>query len=778
MKRSINVLLLAIALLTVSYSQSITQTIRGRVVDNLTETPLAYANVMVLNTVPLIGTISDEDGYFVIENVTVGRHNIMVTMMGYESYVLNELLISSGKQPLLNVAMQQTTLQMKGVAVKLKKDIPINTMTTVSSRQFTVEETQRYAGGMDDPARLASSFAGVATPAVSSNGISVRGNNPEGLLWRIEGVETPNPNHFADLTVVGGGLITALSNQMLGNSDFYTGAFPAEYGNATSGVFDINLRTGNSNKREYTFKAGLIGIDFAAQGPFSIDNDASYTMNYRYSTMALIAPILPEDTGILEYQDLSFKTNFPTKKVGTFSIWGVGALDGQEMVAADSSEWKTNFDRDDSQTSLYMYATGLSHKIALNSSTFVKTTVSATGNGLLHKEQRLDNTLNSNPQSRAENDSWRYTIQSSIGKRFNKYHKNQIGFYYSQLGYNIDIEQVIVEGEAPVTMAKQSGQSGLLQFYTQSKLLLSQKLLLNAGLHYQHFLLNNKYSVEPRLGIKYNINEAHNLALAYGLHSRIERLPIYFVDNNGNNPNKNLDLMNSSHVVLAYNAKLNDNLRFCIEPYYQHLTNVPVAPNSYKSTINMQNDIFFNETLVSKGTARNIGVDITLERFLSNGFYYLATASLFDSKYTSTDNNERNTRFNKNYVLNLLVGQEWIVGKGKNNIFSTNLRLNYLGGNRQEAINKQASIIENDIVYGETDGALSFSKKYKDVPVLSLTISYRKNKPNYSSVLSLQILNATTTKEFSNDYYNLNTGTISKKYDGIMVPNLSFSIEF
>jgi membrane protease YdiL (CAAX protease family) len=775
--RNLLITLFTIVFCTVSYSQTITQTVRGKVYDNLTKEPLPGTNIIVLDTDPCIGTTSDLDGNFILEKVPVGRQNIQVIMMGYESYIVNELLISSGQQPVLDVALQQAILETDAVVVTINKDIPLNTMTTVSSRQFTVEETQRYAGGIDDPARLASSFAGVATPSVVSNGISVRGNNPDGLLWRIEGVEVPNPNHFADLTVVGGGLLTALSSQMMGNSDFYTGAFPAEYGNAASGVFDINLKTGNSNKREYALQAGLIGVDFSTQGPFVMGKDASYIMNYRNSTMALISPLLPEDTGILKYQDFSFKTNFPTKKAGVFSLWGIGALDGQEMDAADSIDWEANSDRDNSQTELYMYATGLSHKMVLNSSTFLNSTLSATGNGLSHKEQRLNYSLQPIPRSHIDNNTWRYTIQSSIGKRFSNMHSNQTGFYYSQLGYDVDIEQSQAEGETPVTLAKQNGQSGLLQLYTQSKITPVPGLSLNIGVHAQYLFLNDKYSIEPRAGVKYDINDKHSLAFAYGLHSRIERLPIYFVDVDGSNPNKNLDLLKSTHYVLAYNVKLNDNLRLCIEPYYQKLTNIPVSPNSYVSTINMQNDVFFNEALVSKGSGRNIGVDLTIERFLSDGFYYLATASIFDSKYTAADGITRNTRFNKNYVFNLLAGKEWTVGKNKDNILSANIRLNYLGGNRKDAIDEQASIIEKEVVYGET-GGYAFNKKYQDVPVFSLTVSYRTNKAKYSSVWSLQILNLTSAQEYSNDIYSLKTGKVKTNYEGIMVPNLSYRIEF
>ena len=776
-KAALTVLLIAIISVP-AISQTATQTVRGSVYDNTTKKPLPFSTIVVLNTEPMIGTTADLEGNFSLENVPVGRRNFEVSMVGYEKYQINELMVTTGKEVVLDIGMEKKATELEEVVIKVNKDEPLNTMASLSSRQFTVDETQRYAGGIDDPARLASSFAGVATPSVTSNGISVRGNNPDGVLWRIEGVEVPNPNHFANLTVAGGGALTAISSNMMGNSDFFTGAFPAEYGNALSGVFDIKLKTGNSSKREYTLQAGVIGVDFATEGPFVKGNNSSYNLNYRYSTMALISPILPDDAGILKYQDLSFKTNFPTKNAGTFTYWGIGALDGQEMQASDSSDWTSAFDRDNSQTSLHMFATGLSHKIRVNPSTFLNTTLSASGNGLSHNEQRLDYSLQEHPQSKAENNTWRYTIQSAINKRFSKKHTNRTGFTYNFLGYNIDIEQSVKEGTAPIKIANEQGNSGLLQVYTQSKINLLSQLKLKVGINMQYFMLNENYSIEPRAGIEYAINEKQSLAFGYGRHSRIQQLPIYFVKNGGNSPNKDLELMQSTHYVLAYKRKLSDNLRLRIEPYYQDLTNIPVSPDSYISTINFESNMFFNGTLVSKGSGRNIGVDITFERFLNKGFYYLFTGSVFDSRYTASDGIERSTRFNKNYVFNIIGGKEWFVGRDKNNILGANIRLNYLGGNRIEPIDEQASIENEEVVYAETPGKLAFENKFDDLPILSFTISYRKNKPKYSSVWSLQVLNATSTQEFSNHYYNLKTGKINTKQESIMIPNLSYKIEF
>lgn len=762
---------------TAIYAQTNTQTIRGIVVDADTKETLIGATVTVLNSEPIIGTSCDIDGNFVLENVPVGRQDIQVSMLGYAPYIVNELLVSTGKEPFLDISLHSADNDLKEVVVRIRKDAPMNAMTTLSARQFTVEETQRYAGGLDDPARLVSAFAGVATPSVSSNGISVRGNNPQGLLWRIEGVEVPNPNHFANLTVVGGGLLTVISNQMMKNSDFFTGAFPAEYGNATSGIFDIQLRKGNTNQREYTVQAGLLGLDFAAEGPFKKGKNASYLMNYRYSTLGLIAAILPDDAGIPKYQDLSFKLNFPTRS-GTFSLWGIGALDALKTNALDSTDWQADFDRDKADDQLYMFASGLSHKVLFKEKTALNTTFSASGTGLQHIEERLNDDLQFHPLSNIQNNTQRYIFQSNLSHYFGKKHNNRTGFYFNHLRYNIDIQEAMAE-EMPLTsIVKADGNANLLQVFSQSKFNPTPELTLNVGIHYQHFMLNNNKSIEPRIGIKYAIHPKHSLALAYSVHSRLEILPVYFVNNGGTFPNKNLDLMRSTHYGLAYTVKLNDHLRLNIEPYLQQLNNVPVSPDSYISTLNIENNIFFNDVLTSEGSGRNIGVDITLERFLKKGFYYLFTASIFDAKYTATDGIERNTRFNKNYVFNGLIGKEWAIGREQNNSIGVNLRLNYLGGNRIAPIDKVASLAAKEIIYAETNNQLAFSEQFDDAPILSFTLSYRKNKANYASTWALKVLNATASKEFVNDFYNLKTNELDRKYDGIFIPNLSYKIEF
>ncbi|MDR1761878.1 MAG: carboxypeptidase-like regulatory domain-containing protein, partial [Bacteroidales bacterium] len=255
--------------------------IRGIITDGVSGQPLPYALVEVLNSNPVIVAMSDEKGNFTLSNLPVGRYDIQSSFLGYEPAIFKEILVGSGKEVFLEFTMRENVQKLEGVTIRAKvnKEAPLNTMALAGARMLSVEESNRYAGGLDDPARLVTAFAGVSG-GLSSNGISIRGNSPMFLQWRLEGMEAINPTHFSDISGIGGGVLSALSSHVLGNSDFFTGAFPAEYGNALSGVFDMQLRNGNNQNYEHTAQIGSLGLEFASEGPFKTGKSASYLVNY------------------------------------------------------------------------------------------------------------------------------------------------------------------------------------------------------------------------------------------------------------------------------------------------------------------------------------------------------------------------------------------------------------------------------------------------------------------------------------------------------------------
>lgn len=766
------------------FSQEITQTVKGEVVDNETKAPLIGATVVVLGTNPLLGTSTDPQGKFKIPNVPVGRYDIRFSYMGYDLVTAPEILVSSGKECVINMGMKQSITSMDEITIKAHsdKDKPLNTMATVSARAFTVEETRRYAGSADDPARMASAFAGVTVGNIQDNAIIIRGNSPKGLSWRLEGVEIPNPNHFAGGNVAGGGMVTIFSSQLLANSDFFTGAFPAEYGNALAGVFDMKLRNGNSDKREYTFQAGMMGLDFASEGPFCKGKNATYLFNYRYSTFSLVSLLNllpPEMSQIPKYQDLSFKFNFPTRKFGTFSLWGIGSIDNNvENDETDSTAWQTAWDRIYYTWTQDIGAIGLTHKLIAGNKTYINTTLAASGTKSKMNETCLDYDLVQQPYGDFIDNSGKITLSSFVNHKFSPKYVMKAGATYSALFYNLDLSGVAsYDLNSYRNFVKEDGYSHFLEFYVESKYDITRELSLNAGINNSYFALNNDFSADPRFGLQWKFCPRHSMSFGYGKHSQLEELKFYLVRNEVNDetqyPNKNLEMAHAQHFILSYDWLINDNLHFKIEPYYQHIYNAPGIPDSSFSLINFKQDWAFRDSLVNNSQGRNVGIDITFERFMSDNYYYLFTASFFDSKYKGGDGTWKNTRYNKGFVVNLLFGKEFFL---KNNgVLGLNGKLNFTGGERVSPIDVEKSMRERLIYYDESK---AFENQMDSRYCLDLTVTYRMNKKHHSSVWALQLKNALGSKDDYGDIYNLKTNKIEKIEAVVILPVLSYKIEF
>ncbi len=757
-----------------------TQVISGIVTDKITSLPIPFANISILNSQPLVGTVTDSLGVFILSNVATGRYNIEVSFIGYHKRIVREVLVVSGKQTQLAIELEENLTQLGEIVIRpsVDKHKSLNPFATVSARMLSVEEASRYAGGFDDPARLASAFAGVASNN-SNNGIVVRGNAPRYLQWRMEGIEIPSPNHFNDLRSFGGGTLTALSAQMLANSDFLTGAFPAEYSNALSGVFDMNLRKGNTEKTERTFQLGLIGLESSQEGPFKKGGKSSYVYNYRYSTLGLLAPLLPDGASSITYQDLSFKLNFPTKKAGIFSVWGLGFIDGaKNNPKKDSNDRKYYDDSQEDRIRMRTGALGINHKIFLKNKAYLQTALSATANETDWQTKALNQLEQLVPFSNISNTNWEYVLSTFLNKKFGERHTNRTGVRIRFLNYDLKLNRATNIGENPAEIVNASGSSVLSSAFTNSSIFLTSMLRLNVGVAAQHFSLNNRYSIEPRMSLTQNIGEKHTLGLAYGLHSRIESLYMYYNNSLSTGEkavNKNMDFTKAHHFVFSYDWSITDIIHLKVEPYFQQLYNVPVMEGTSFSAVNFQSDWFFAEKLVNKGEGKNYGLDITLEKYMSNGFYYMATTSFFESKYQGGDGVWRDTRFNRNYVVNLLVGKEWKVGKNKQNTFNINGRVTFQGGDRFSPIDEDATKVKKAIVYDETR---AFSIQTNPISNVHLTIAYRKNKLKSSRELALKIVNLTQQSDFFGYQYNFRTGGIDKDVETILLPNLSYKIQF
>ena len=757
------------------------QTIRGIAIDYASGTPIPYATVQLLD-LPQMGTTTDNDGKFVIKNVPVGRYDLQASFLGYEPTIFREIMLTSAKEVYLEVQMKENTRLLEEVVVRprINKEEPMNKMALSGARMLSVEEASRFAGGMDDPARLVSSFAGV-TSAVGSNGISVHGNAPSLLQWRLEDVEIPNPNHFADVASVGGGVLSSLSSNVLGNSDFYTSAFPAEFNNAVSGIFDMKMRNGNSQKFQHTLQAGVLGLDAASEGPLSRKHNASYLFNYRYSTTGLMNKVSP--AGDLEqemdYQDLNFKLNFPTQKAGIFSVWGTALIDKIKPEIKTPDEWDYMEDAKDSRMKQTSAAAGLSHRYFFDNGGLLKTSLATTYSKTDVWESIYDNNMDSAPfldfQSRYTN----LVLTSSFNKKYSSRHTNKTGFTWTNMHYDMDFDLAPLYTDPMQRISEGKGTTNLLSAYSSSLFTFNDKLSATLGVNGQLLTLNNTWTIEPRASVKWQATSKSSFGLGYGLHSRMEKLDVYFVKTQATGDkqvNKDLDFTKTHHLSLSYNYRISDDMNLRVEPYFQYLYDVPVMADSSYSVLN-RNTFYVEDALVNKGNGRNYGIDVTFEKYMTKGFYYMITASVFDSKYKGGDGVWHNTKFNRNYVLNGLIGKEWMIGRDKRDVLSVNLKLTYQGGDRYSPVDEQATLAHPDkeTQYDETR---AYSLQLSPMFLANYTLSYRMNRNKVSHEFAVKGMNATGYKEYFGHEYNLKTGVIEPRRLKNSIFNITYRLDF
>ena len=757
------------------------QTIRGVVTDQASGAPVPFASVGLLD-LPQMGTTTDDDGKFAINNIPVGRHDLQASFMGYEPAVFREIMLTSAKEIYLEISLKENVHVLEEVIVRprINKEEAINAMALSGARMLSVEEASRFAGGMDDPARLVSSFAGV-TSAVGSNGISVHGNAPSLLQWRLEDVEIPNPNHFADVASLGGGVLSSLSSNVLGNSDFYTSAFPAEYNNAVSGVFDMKLRNGNSRKFQHTLQAGILGLDIASEGPLSRNHNASYIFNYRYSTTGLMNKVSPAGDleQMMDYQDLNFKFNFPTKRAGVFSLWGTALIDKIKPEIESPEEWDYTDDAKDSRMKQTSAAAGLSHRYFFGNNGVLKTTLATTYSKIDAWESIYDFNMDSSPYLDFKSQYTNLVLTSSYNKKYSSRHTNRTGFTVTHMNYDMDFDLAPLYTEPMNRISKGKGNTDLISAYTSSLFNFNDRLSATLGINGQFLTLNNRWTIEPRASIKWQASERSSFGLAYGLHSRMEKLDVYFVKTQATGDklvNKDLDFTKTHHVSLSYNYKIADDMNLRIEPYFQYLYDVPViADNSY-SVLN-RSTFYVEDALINKGDGRNYGIDVTFEKYMTKGLYYMITASVFDSKYRGGDGVWHNTRFNRNYVLNGLVGKEWMTGSGKRDVLSVNIKLTLQGGDRYSPVDEQATLAHPDkkTQYDETR---AYSQQLSPMFLANYTISYRMNRNRVSHEFAIKGMNATGYKEYFGHEYNLQTGAIEPRRLKNSIFNITYRLEF
>lgn len=755
------------------------QSFHGHVREHHGYDPVVGANITVVEPAPkaseLQGTSTDSLGRFALD-LAPGRYDVLISAVGYEKRLLQEVLIKAGKQVVVDIRLTPAVYELGEVIVSASTSRDLEGI-----RSITVEETMRYAATYFDPARLALSLPAVASTNDQNNNISIRGNSPNHLRWRLEGVEIVNPNHLSnagtlsDRPTQNGGGVNILSTQMMSNAHFVYGAFDASYSNSIGGLFDIGLRTGNNQEREYTAQAGLLGLDVAAEGPLKAGGP-SYLANYRYSTVGLLSAMGVDFGGeSIGFQDLALNINAPLRR-GNLKVFAMGGMSSNEFAGLDDpADWQEDKDRSDITADAHMGAVGFSLESELAGGLLALTSVFSTQKSVRNEQQRdLTGFMNASAY-----DYYRESL-SATGISWSKSSglmSYTLGSYINHYDFRIVRESELIRFLALRDMNIDDQQILLLNPYITTNIRISPKTALELGLQGNYQDLNPRFHVDPRLSLTYDINGRNKLRLAGGRYRQLMSPYLHYnlrnasITNGYRYPNRAMGLLKSYITNISWQSTLSETTTFRAEAYWQHYDDVPVSINSDFSVLNyFDGDAWFR--LTPEGTGNSYGLETSLEQKLSKGFYYLASVSLLDAKYTTLTGQEYDTRFNTNYALNITTGKEMTTRRG--NGFSVNVRSIWQGGLRDYKLGTgQAPFFKFPVSEGKP-----FGFQFDDYFRLDVRLAWTKNKPNYTRMIYLDIQNLTNRKNTAFYAFDEVQQAVVRREQLGLIPILTYRVEF
>ena len=771
-------------------AQTLTQTIRGTVVDSESKFPLADAMVVC----DASQAFTDEYGQFSFE-VEIGRKVVAVQLFGYEpKSTIVEL--NSAKQAVIRVDLTESTVKLDEVQVVAAPRGEVkNEMALVSARKFSVEETNLYAGSRGEPARMATNFAGVQGSDDSRNDIVVRGNTPAGILYRFEGINIPNPNHFA-IPGTGGGPVTILNNKYIQSGDFYTGAWPGEYGNAISGVFDLEMRDGNNaTPFEGSFQFGLLGVELMAEGRIGEDkpNAPSYLLLGRYSTLGMADALgIPlGTTAVPLYADGAFRFSFPQKDGSKLSFWGIGGTSDLtiDVSGTDGDPFTGEFesygsvDRDQ-YFDTHMATVGATYSKRLSKMSYAKMGVAASRAKINSVNNKVWRSIDS-----SDVDNLVYSVDRTEKILDYSYVEDKIHSYYNytkkfdarrslKVGVNVDyimgsyhdstrivngITNVVYDWEMPWN----SDDSYVnIQPFLSYKHRLTDALTMTAGATAFHSTINSNSTslFEPRLGFNYDMDKHNKFFTGAGYHTQMQSSYLYYYEGSqamddstvlGTTYNKEMGLTKSAHAVAGWEHNFEYPIRLKLEAYYQYLWNIPVEQQaSYFSLVNGGSGFgrLWAEPLENRGLGRNYGLEFTMEHYYRNGFYGLLTGSIFDAKYKGSQNLDAlpgsaddvwvNTLFNGRYAMNLVLARN--IPVGDYGILNLGTKVSTIGGRWFGTVDELKSTEMSEIEY--VNDATFNTEQYNAYFRLDLKVGYKWNYAKLSHEFALDISNITDNK--------------------------------
>ena len=666
----------AICIQAIAFGQ--TGKIKGKVVNAISNEPIPFANVAIKGTTT--GASTDIDGNYTIENVTPGTYTLEASFIGFNPSTQFEILVTGSRTSFVNFTMTENVQTLDAVEI-VASPFTKTEESPVSLRTIGFDEIQRSPGGNRDISKVIQSLPGVASPPSFRNDIIIRGGAPNENRFYLDGIEVPNINHFATQGSSGGpvGLINV---NFIREVDFYSGAFPANRGNALSSVFEFKQKEGNPERIKSTVTLGSSDFGLTLDGPIGKKSNFIFSARRSYLQFlfqALQLPILPT------YNDFQGRYEVKFNQKNKIVFIGLGAIDdfklnpGVLKADADSATLESNqyILANLPVSTQWNYAVGANYThfskksfqtVVLSRNMLNNNSVKYANNDESSEANLLQqyNSQESENKLRVEN-TWRdkgWKVNYGGGMEFVRYTNSTYNKISSPLG------AILIDFNSKLNFFKYS------LFGQASKGLFEQRMTVSLGLRtdfnsYSKQMANPINQLSPRLSLAYSLTPKVSLNFNTG---RYFQLPAYTIlgyrDMMGDLVNKANDVtyIAVNHIVAGLEYNPNRNLRMTMEGFYKQYNNYPFSLRDSVSLANLGADfgVIGNEPVVSSSKGRSYGVEFLAQQRLFKGFYGIGSLTLVRSEFTTKTDEFKPSAWDNGFIVNLQAGKKfkknWEIG--------------------------------------------------------------------------------------------------------------------
>jgi len=732
--------------------------VKGRVLDADSQLPLIGANIIIKST--NIGSVSDEEGYFTINQIPMGDYTVTISFMGYKTQNKADIWVRPNGYEFLNIKLESSVIQIDDVIVE-ESYFERSMIKEYQVVSFNRDELRRYPGTGQEISRIINTLPSVASVGENRQDMMVRGGGPTENGFIIDNIPIPSVSHFKQADGRSNGPVGLINSDMVESLDFFSNGFSSKYGNKLSSFGDITYRSGNRENIEGEGFVGVGGLSLLIEGPLS--DRSTYIASYRMSYLDLLANAINASGGMPSYSDFQAKLEFRPNIYNAFSILmvnGGSVYDRDIDGAIDVGETEHGKLKNDQNT------IGINYKHIWNNRAYTNTSISNsiknsdahflninTGKIVFNiiedtdvKNLRQVNHLILGPGSKME-----FGFDAEVNKTYYDYYRKltKSEFFINEIAFDRVVKT-----------------TNYAAFLTLKKNLFS-RLIFSTGFRLDHNDYEKINLWSPRINLDYEIIRGKtNIVFNAGVYNQ-NPPPIYIA----NDASNKLKSVNAYQHSLSLEHMITPSTKLSLSAYQKEYTNSPILPDA---TLHNDPTFLFDELrmyngIVSSGTALSDGLEILIQKKKAENFYGLVGGSMFNSTFTDYNGIKRNRNHNYRYIFNIVGGYR------PNTDWEISIRWSYFGGRPYTPIDLNASVLADEqILY------LDEFNKDRTPDYHSLFIHYEKryNLKRSNLVLFFEVWNTYNRENIETYFYSRVNNNIGKIAYFSTIPVVGLGIEF